>query len=132
MSLVFTNGCFDILHRGHLRLFEYCRSLGKEVHVGIDSDKRIKLFKGQSRPVNCEEDRKFMLESIKFIDKVYIFDTEKELCNLVNTLSPDIMIVGSDYKNQNVIGSEYSKKLMFYDKIYGYSTSKIIRNISGW
>ena len=127
---IFTNGCFDILHRGHIELFKYCKSLGNELIIGIDSDKRVKYLKGKNRPINSQNDRKLMLESLRFVDKVIIFNSKIELESLIISLNPDIMVVGSDYKNKNVIGSKYSKKLIFFERIDGYSTTKTIQHIN--
>ena len=96
MSIVFTNGCFDILHRGHIELLKYCKSLGK-VTVGINSDKSVSNLKGPRRPFFSQEDRKFMLESCKYVDDVIIFDEETPY-NLIKTLKPDIIVKGGDYK----------------------------------
>ena len=128
MKKIWVNGCFDIVHRGHIELFKYAKELGDYLVVGIDSDFRIKRSKGESRPINSQSDRKFLLESIQYIDKVVIFDNDDDLTSSINLYSPDIMIVGSDYKNKKVIGSEYAKKLIFFDRIHGYSTSKIVGN----
>ena len=113
MKLVWVNGCFDILHRGHIELFKFAKSKGDYVVVGIDSDTRVKELKGPTRPINNEEDRKFMLNSIKYIDKVVIFQTSCELRGMISHFKPDVMIVGSDYLNKNVIGSDYAKELVF-------------------
>lgn len=128
--LVFINGCFDILHRGHIEMFKYAKSVGDKLIVAIDSDSRVKSLKGSSRPVNNQDDRAFMLSSIKYIDEVKIFDTEIDLEKLTLQLKPDIMIVGSDYRNKIVIGSEYAKQLQFFDRIDGYATTKIIQSIA--
>ena len=129
MSVVFTNGCFDILHRGHIELFKYCNTFGSILIVGIDSDERVKTLKGKNRPINCQEDRKLMLESLKYIDNVIVFNNESELTSLIKSVKPDIMVVGSDYKDKNVIGSQYAKKLIFFDRINEYSTTKTIQHI---
>ena len=126
MKTVWVNGCFDVLHRGHIELFGYAKSLGDILIVGIDSDDRVKLLKGESRPINNQQDRKFFLESIRYIDKVIIFDSEAELSNNIKTLQPDIMIVGSDYKNKKVVGSKYAKQLKFFDRVGDYSTTNIL------
>ena len=112
MKKIWVNGCFDIVHRGHIELFKYAKELGDYLVVGIDSDFRIKRSKGESRPINSQSDRKFLLESIQYIDKVVIFDNDDDLTSSINLYSPDIMIVGSDYKNKKVIGSEYAKKFL--------------------
>jgi rfaE bifunctional protein nucleotidyltransferase chain/domain len=130
MPVVFTNGCFDILHRGHIELFKYCKSLGDVLIVGIDCDKRVKKLKGDQRPINNELDRKFMLECIKYVNNVFIFKNELELQNLIKVVNPDIMVVGSDYKGKKVIGSEFARNLKFFERINEYSTTKTIRNIT--
>jgi len=126
MKTVWINGCFDVLHRGHIELFKFAESMGDFVIVGIDSDFRVKQLKGDSRPINSEEDRKFMLESIECIDKVVIFQTSSELRGMIHHFKPDIMIVGSDYKDKTVIGSEYAGELIFFDRIGDYSTTNIL------
>ena len=73
-KIIWTNGCFDVLHRGHIELFKYAKSLGDRLYVGIDTDEKVKRDKGKDRPVNKLNDRKFLLESIKYIDKVFIFN----------------------------------------------------------
>ena len=113
----FTNGCFDILHVGHIKLFQYLKNKSDEVIIGIDSDKRVKELKGPHRPINNERDRKLMLESLSFVDSVLIFDSADELELLVKTISPDLMVVGSDYRDRHVVGGEYAKNLEFFEKI---------------
>ena len=130
MKVGFVNGCFDILHIGHKRLFEFAKNNCDYLIVGIDSDQRVKELKGDSRPLNCQYDRKEMLESIKYIDKVEIFNSEKELINLVKVHHPAVMFVGSDYKEKNVIGSQHAKKLIFFERIDGYSSTKAIKDIT--
>ena len=123
---IWINGCFDVLHRGHIELFKYAKELGGFVIVGIDSDTRVKKLKGNSRPINNHDDRKFFLESIEYIDKVVVFDNEEELKNCISFFKPRYMIVGSDYKGKNVIGSEYAKELIFFDRVGNYSTTNIL------
>ena len=124
----FTNGCYDILHVGHLHLLRYLKSKCDTVVVGIDSDIKVKAMKGPARPFNNQEDRKLMLQSLRFVDYVHIFDTQEELVELVKQTSPDLMVIGDDYKGKNVVGAEHAKKLHFFEKIDGYSTTKIIRH----
>jgi D-beta-D-heptose 7-phosphate kinase/D-beta-D-heptose 1-phosphate adenosyltransferase len=128
-KIIFINGCFDLLHRGHIELFQYAKKLGKYLIVAIDSDSRVKELKGSSRPINNQFDRMFMLLSIKYVDEVKIFSNQNELEKLIKQISPDIMIVGSDYKDKKVIGSNYSKKLVFFNRIDEYATTKIIQSI---
>jgi rfaE bifunctional protein nucleotidyltransferase chain/domain len=124
--IIWTNGCYDVLHRGHIELFKYAKSLGHVLIVGIDSDQKVKKDKGEDRPINNSEDRKFLLESIRYIDKVLIFDSKEELKNLIKDIKPDIMVIGSDWKGKPVVGQEHAKKLVFFDRIGDYSTTKII------
>ena len=127
---VFVNGTFDILHPGHLALLRFAKSKGEWLTVGIDSDERAKKLKGNSRPVNDQVFRKEMLLALNVVDDVFIFNTDEGLCDLIKHINPDTMIVGSDYKDKPVIGSQFAKQLMFFDKIDGYSTTKIIKNIT--
>ena len=123
---VWTNGCFDILHRGHVELFEYAKSLGDELIVGIDSDEKVKKDKGGGRPINSLDDRAIILQSIKYIDRVIEFDSTDELRNLIKDIKPDIMVIGSDWKGKDVIGQEYVGKIDFFDRIESYSTTEIL------
>ncbi len=129
MKKVFVNGCFDIIHRLHIELLNFAKSHGEVLYVSIDSDERVKQLKGPTRPINSQEDRKFLLENLKAVDRVLIFNTDEELTNLVKIIQPDIMIVGSDYKDKRVIGSEHAKELKFFDRIDGYSSTQIIQSI---
>ena len=128
MKVIFTNGCFDIIHRGHLELLKYCRSIGDKVIIGINSDKSVKRIKGNNRPINTEEDRKFLLESLVFIDQVFIFDEDTPY-NLINRIRPDIIVKGSDYSPEDVVGKDICKVLIF-EKVDDYSTTKTIQSIS--
>tara|TARA_R110000824_G_scaffold115732_5_gene266894 strand:+ start:1461 stop:1853 length:393 start_codon:yes stop_codon:yes gene_type:complete len=126
MKKVFTNGCFDILHRGHIELLKFCKSLG-EVTVGLNSDKSVKKLKGLKRPIFTEEDRKFMLESCKYVDNVVLFD-EQTPFKLINSLRPDVVVKGGDYKPQEVVGYGICEVVIF-KFVNGYSTTNIVENI---
>jgi len=126
---IFVNGTFDVLHRGHIKLLNYAKSLGDYLVVGIDTDDRIKEKKGNLRPVNNLEERTFILENLKSVNKVFSFSSDEELENLIKCIKPDIMVIGSDWKDKCIIGSYYASKLIFFDKIDGYSTTKIIESI---
>ena len=129
-KILFTNGCYDILHPGHIELFKYAKSLGNFLVIGIDSDKRVSTNKGQNRPINNQDIRKYMLLSLKYVDEVFIFDCDDELKSLVKTINPDIMIIGSDWEGKTIIGSEYAKEIKFFKRIQKFSTTKIIKNIT--
>ena len=129
MKKVFVNGTFDVLHPGHMSLLAYTSSLGDELIVAIDSDRRVKEKKGLDRPINNEDIRAKMLLHIKGVDRVIIFDTDQDLRDAIKEYEPDVMVVGSDYENKEVIGSEYAKELKFFQRDTRYSSTKIIKNI---
>lgn len=126
-KIVWVNGCFDILHDGHLDLLEKASSLG-ELHIGIDCDLRVRKMKGVGRPINSQEFRKRMLESLKFVKKVYIFESDQEIRQITKKLQPDYMVIGNDYINKTIIGAENIKEIIFYEKTY-HSTTFIIKKI---
>ena len=126
---VFVNGTFDLLHRGHIELLNYAMTQGGHVCVGIDTDDRVKQMKGPTRPIHNQEERKFFLENLKAVDEVRFFSNDKELEGLVKSYQPDIMIVGSDWKDKSVIGSYWAAKLIFFDRIGEYATTKTIQDI---
>jgi len=130
MTTVFINGCFDILHRGHLELFKYGAALGTQLIVAIDSDQKVREAKGPSRPINNARDRKFMLLSLRFIDEVKVFNTPEELAEIVRSVAPDIMIVGSDWEGKPIVGGEHAKEIRYFERIDGYSTTNIVQSIS--
>ena len=123
---VWTNGCFDILHVGHLAMLRYAASLGDYLIVGVDTDERVAKSKGPTRPKNCLQDRMDMLEAIKYVDRVVSFNTDEELEELVEYFYPVHLVVGADYKNKHVIGGQYAEQVTFFDKVPGYSTTNII------
>ena len=125
---VFVNGTFDLLHRGHLELLNYAKSLGYVI-VGIDTDECIKEMKGPTRPIHNQEERKFHLENLKSVDEVIFFSSEPEFEGLIKSLKPDIIIVGSDWKDKSTIKSYYDGELIFFDRREEYSTTKTIHRI---
>ena len=131
MKKIIVNGSFDILHLGHLRLLAHAKSYPNSyVYVLIDSDRRIRELKGPSRPVNNEYERSNMLVSLRYVDRVDIFDSDEELINYIKKFQPDLMIKGSDYKDKAIIGGEYCKDIKFYDRLESYSTTRTIQRIS--
>ena len=125
---IWVNGCFDILHRGHFELFNYAKSLGDHLVVGIDSDEKISQDKGPDRPYNNLDDRVYALESLKAIDKVMVFDNKDHLEWLVEITKPDILVVGSDWKGKEIVGGQHAKKIIYFDRIGNYSTSNVLNN----
>ena len=128
MVTVFTPGCFDIIHFGHIELFKYCRSIGDEVIVGLNSDDSIRKIKGTNRPVNDLKSRLSVLESIKYIDKVVVFN-EEDPYTLIKKINPDIMVKGGDYKAEDVVGKDLCEVRIF-NYIDGYSTTKSIQRFN--
>jgi D-beta-D-heptose 7-phosphate kinase/D-beta-D-heptose 1-phosphate adenosyltransferase len=123
---IWVNGTFDVLHRGHIEMIKYASKFGK-VRVGIDFDERVKELKGESRPYNDWRDRKFLMESITYVDSVVGFGSDEELENEIRNWNSKYMVVGSDYKDKKVIGSHLVDQVLFFDKIDGFSTSEILR-----
>ena len=126
MKIIFTNGCFDVLHRGHIELLKYSKSLGYVV-VGLNSDESVRKLKGNSRPFFSVEDRKFMLESCRYVDKVIVFN-ENTPQELIKTIKPDVIVKGGDYTPDQVVGSDMAQVEIF-NYIDGYSTTKILESI---
>lgn len=124
---VWINGCFDILHFGHFNLINFATSLGEHLTIGIDSDKRVNIAKGTDRPYHSVEQRKYNLLSIKGVSNVVTFNTDTELIDEVKKYAPDIFVIGSDYKNKTILGSEYAKKIVYFNRIEGLSTSNILK-----
>ena len=127
---VFVNGTFDILHSGHLELLNYAKQQGDRLFVAIDSDDRVRMLKGEGRPINSAWERRKMLLNLKAVDEVEIFRSDEELKMWIKQVSPDIMIVGSDWEGKPVIGSEFAKELIYFKRIDEYSTTKIISDIT--
>jgi D-beta-D-heptose 7-phosphate kinase/D-beta-D-heptose 1-phosphate adenosyltransferase len=125
---VWINGCFDVLHYGHFRLINYARSYGGELIIGIDSDIRIKESKGTDRPIHTAEQRKYNLLQLVGVSDVWVFDTDEELDGLIKNYQPDLFVIGDEYKYKPIIGYTHSKKVKFFDKIEGISTTKILND----
>ena len=122
-QIIFTNGCMDCLHVGHIRLLKHCKSLG-HVIVGLNSDASVRALKGHTRPINNQDDRKELLLALKHVDEVIIFDDPTPY-ELIKQIRPDIIVKGGDYKPENVVGNDISKVIIF-NYIDGYSTTNII------
>lgn len=128
-KIVFTNGCFDILHRGHVEYLQKARELGDLLILGLNSDSSVKRLKGNDRPINNEEDRAIVLSALECINYISIFDEDTPL-ELIKIVKPDILVKGGDYKIENVVGREYSKETVLIDFVDGYSTTNIIKKIN--
>ncbi len=125
---IFVNGTFDILHRGHLKMLEYAASLGNHLLVAIDTDRRVRELKGPTRPINNQEDRRFMLSRLKGINEVRLFDSDDELEHIIQVYQPDVMVKGSDYRDKPIIGEEHCREISFYEHT-SHSTTNTIKSI---
>ena len=132
-KIVFTNGCFDILHTGHIRYLMAAAGKGDKLIVGLNSDQSVKKLKGETRPVNKEEDRMLLMASLRFVDAVVLFSEDTPL-NLVTFILPDLLVKGGDYTEDQVVGGDMVKQhggqveiIPFVD---GYSTTATINRLS--
>lgn len=133
-KLVFTNGCFDILHSGHVMYLNEAKAQGDYLIVGLNSDASVQRLKGPERPINKELDRKYVLENLKSVDCVQIFEEDTPL-EIIKQINPSMLVKGGDWKIEQIVGSDFVlsqggevKSLSFKD---GYSTSKIIKDAQG-
>lgn len=135
MKKIFVNGSFDVLHRGHLEMLDYAKSLGDYLMVALDTDERINDKKGYERPFNDLENRILLMSFLKPVDTVRYFGSDEELREIIELYNPDIMIVGSDWEGKEIIGSEFAKEVKFFERIENYSSTNIInkfkQNIKG-
>ena len=129
-KVVFTNGCFDIIHKGHKIYLKAARELGDFLIIGLNSDSSVKALKGLDRPVNDENFRAKNLLKLGYVDAVTIF-SEKTPNNLIHNLSPDLIVKGGDYKVEEVVGGDhvqsYGGKVVILPYVHGYSTTNIIK-----
>ncbi|EPH08972.1 RfaE, domain I [Campylobacter ureolyticus ACS-301-V-Sch3b] len=129
-KIVFTNGCFDILHAGHIKYLNKAKKLGDILIIGLNSDSSVKRLKGKTRPINSQNSRALLLSALEFVDFVVIFDEDTPL-NLIEKIRPDILVKGADYAGKEVIGSNIAKEVVLVDFEDGFSTTNIINKIKG-
>lgn len=131
-KIVFTNGCFDILHLGHVDYLEKAAALGDRLVIGLNTDDSVSRFKGPERPIQDQNSRARILSSLQFVDMVILFNEDTPL-ELISSLIPDVLVKGSDYLAENIVGAEVVKKnggkVNTIDFVSGYSTSRIIEKI---
>jgi len=131
-TVVFTNGCFDIVHYGHVSYLELAKKKNRVLIVGLNSDKSIRRIKGKRRPIVKEQARAALLAALECVDFVTIFDEDTPL-NVIKALKPDILIKGADWKNKGVVGQDVVEanggKVEFVNYVKGYSTTNIISKI---
>jgi D-beta-D-heptose 7-phosphate kinase/D-beta-D-heptose 1-phosphate adenosyltransferase len=129
VTVVFTNGCFDILHRGHVKYLKATKELGDYLIVGVNSDSSVKRLKGLDRPVNKQEDRVAVLQAIKYVDEVIVFDEDTPY-RLIKEVKPDIITKGGDYTQDNVVGNDIAR-VVILPYIQGYSTTGLVNAVKG-
>jgi len=122
---IWCNGCFDIIHAGHIDMLKYARGLGQRLVVGIDTDYRVRESKGVNRPINNFNLRKKVLESIRYVDQVVGFETDQQLLDAIKASGADTIVVGQEYEGR-VKGSELVKSVVLFPRLYNLSTTKII------
>lgn len=127
--IVFTNGCFDVLHRGHIEYLEKSKALGSKLIVGLNSDESVKKLK-PGRPINSAEDRRAVLLALRCVDEVIIFDEPTPL-ELIQRISPDIITKGGDYSPDQVVGARIAKRTVIIPFLDGYSSTRIINEAQG-
>jgi D-beta-D-heptose 7-phosphate kinase/D-beta-D-heptose 1-phosphate adenosyltransferase len=127
-NVVFTNGCFDIVHSAHLKLLNFCREKADILIVGLNSDASIKQLKGDNRPINDLSERIEFLSNLKFIDYIVVFN-ELTPYNILKHIKPDIIVKGGDYTIENIVGAEFAKDIILFDYIQNKSTSLVVKKI---
>ena len=128
-KIVFTNGCFDILHMGHVKYLEKARSFGDLLIVGLNSDQSLRRLKGDGRPVNPQYDRAYLLAALDAVDFVSVFEEDTPY-ELIKAIEPDVLVKGGDYRGKEVVGSDIAKELRLVDFVEGRSTTAIIERVS--
>jgi rfaE bifunctional protein nucleotidyltransferase chain/domain len=126
---IFTNGCFDILHRGHIEYLEASKALGTHLTVGLNSDDSVRQLKGLSRPINNQEDRRYVLLALTCVDEVIIFN-EGTPYNLIKSIQPDILTKGGDYVKEDIVGYDIVNQTIVIPFTRGYSTTETVRKIN--
>ena len=127
-KIVFTNGCFDILHIGHIKYLEKAKNFGDILILGLNSNDSTQKLKGKSRPINTQDDRAYILASLEAVDYVVIFNEDTPL-NLIKLIKPDVLVKGGDYEGKEVVGQDIAKELKLVQFIDGKSTTKTIERI---
>jgi rfaE bifunctional protein nucleotidyltransferase chain/domain len=126
MKTLLLTGCFDVVHIGHIKLIQFAKTISECVIVAIDADDKIKKDKGETRPFNNQRDRQEFLEAIKGVDKVHIFFDEEDLERICKEIKPNYRLVGSDWRNKNIVGQKYCNEIIYFDRIPGHSTTRIL------
>ena len=124
-KIIWVNGCFDVLHAGHVEMLKYARSVGGYLVVGLDTDNRVKQSKGEFRPINNLENRKRVIEAIRYVDMVVSFGSDDELKTCIYNSGAQAIVVGEEYKGR-VIGSDLVEEVILFPRLYDLSTTSIV------
>ena len=129
-TVVFTNGCFDILHKGHIQLLIEAAALGNHLIIGLNSDESVKRLKGNNRPINSQQDRAFLLAALEMVDAVIFFNEDTPI-NLIHTIRPNFLVKGGDYQLETIVGADFvmqsGGEVHIVSTLEGYSTTKILQ-----
>ena len=128
-KIVFTNGCFDILHAGHVSVLEFARAKGDVLVVGLNSDDSVRRLKGPTRPVNTQADRALVLAALESVSYVCVFNEDTPY-RLIKAVRPDVLVKGGDYKPSEIVGREFAGKVVRFALLKGRSTTGIIKKVS--
>lgn len=132
-KLVFTNGCFDIIHRGHITYLNEAKNLGDFLIIGLNTDNSVKRLKGEGRPINNQNDRAIVIDNLKAVDFIIFFEEDTPY-NLISEIRPDVLVKGGDWKEEEIVGSDivksYGGKVISLKYIDNYSTTNLLKKIS--
>ncbi len=128
-KIVFTNGCFDILHAGHVSSIEFAKSKGDILVLGLNSDASIKRLKGPKRPINKQADRALVVAALGAVDAVCLFSQDTPL-ELIKIVRPDVLVKGADYKNKEVVGAQFAGRVVLFPLVKGRSTTNLINKMA--
>ena len=132
-KIVFTNGCFDVLHYGHVRYLLDAKSLGDLLVVGLNSDGSVRRLKGESRPINGEKERAFVLAALEFVDYIVVFEEDTPE-KLIETVKPDVLVKGGDYQIENIVGADFVMQnggtVTTIPFVEGFSSTRIIEQLN--
>ena len=128
MKKVFVNGAFDVIHSGHLDLLDFASMLGGRMLVALDTDEKIRYNKGADRPLNSLKIRKQLMSMLKPVDNVVSFNSDEELEDIIKRYKPDVMVKGSDWRGKKIVGEEYCKEVVFFERTNNESTTNTLQD----
>ena len=130
MNITLVSGSFDVLHVGHVQILNFAKSLGDLLFVAVDSDERIAQKKGPQRPFNSLKDRIYLLKNLKMIDEIYSFSDDEGLISIIKRIKPENLVVGSDWRGKPIIGQEFARNTIYFERVGNHSTTRILNSSS--